>query len=70
MAAAVKSFISWPLTLASTIGHNATRGRFLKTSYVSFADCFLLLDVGPIPLAMLEMAQVVRQAQRLKKVEP
>jgi Ca2+-transporting ATPase len=48
--------------------HNATLGRFLKTSYLSLADCFLLLAVGAIPLVMLELVKVVRQARRPKKI--
>jgi len=50
--------------------HNATLGRFLKTSFLSLADCFLLLAVGTIPLVILEMVKVVRQARRPRKVEP
>ncbi|TKS60594.1 MAG: hypothetical protein EWM73_03085 [Nitrospira sp.] len=48
--------------------HNATLGRFLKTSYLSLADCVLLLAVGAIPLVMLELVKVVRQARRPKKI--
>ncbi len=44
--------------------HNATLGRFLKTSFMPFADCFLLLALGAIPLLVLEFAKVVRQARR------
>jgi Ca2+-transporting ATPase len=44
--------------------HNATLGLFLKTSYLSLADCLLLLAVGVIPLAVLEMVKVVGQARR------
>ncbi len=40
--------------------HNAALGRFLKTSSMSLADCFLLLAVGAIPLLVLELAKVVR----------
>ena len=40
--------------------HNATLGRFLKTSSMPFADCFLLLAVGAIPLLVLEFVKVVR----------
>ncbi len=40
--------------------HNAVLGRFLKTSPMSLADCFLLLAVGAIPLFVLELAKVVR----------
>lgn len=40
--------------------HNATLGRFLRTSTMSFTDCLLLLAVGAIPLLILEMVKVVR----------
>ena len=50
--------------------HNATLGRFLKTSYMPFADCLLLLAVGAIPLLVLEMVKVVRHARRQRKTEP
>ena len=44
--------------------HNAILGRFLKTSFVTLPDCFLLLAVGAIPLLVLEMVKLVRHAQR------
>jgi Ca2+-transporting ATPase len=44
--------------------HNATLGRFLKTSFMPLADCFLLLAVGAIPLLILEVVKVVRHARR------
>ncbi len=43
--------------------HNATLGRFLKTSPMSLADCFLLLAVGAIPLVVLEVVKVVRRSR-------
>ncbi len=49
--------------------HNATLGRFLKTSTMSLADCFLLLAAGAIPLVVLEMVKAVRRA-RQNKVAP
>ena len=49
--------------------HNATLGRFLKTSFMPFADCLLLLAVGAIPLLVLEMVKVVRHARRQRKTE-
>ncbi|HXV67841.1 MAG TPA: cation-translocating P-type ATPase [Nitrospira sp.] len=49
--------------------HDAMLGRFLKTSFLSLADCFVLLAVGAIPLVMLETAKVVRHAQRSRKTE-
>ena len=42
--------------------HNAILGRFLKTSFMPLADCFLLLAVGAIPLLILELVKVVRHA--------
>jgi P-type Ca2+ transporter type 2C len=47
--------------------HNAVLGRFLKTSSMSLADCFLLLAVGAIPLTVLELVKVVRNARRPAK---
>jgi len=44
--------------------HNATFGRFLKTTPLSFADCFVLLALGAIPLVALEAVKVVRHALR------
>jgi Ca2+-transporting ATPase len=45
--------------------HNEILGNFLKTSYMPFADSLILLAVGAIPLLILEMVKVVRNA-RLK----
>jgi Ca2+-transporting ATPase len=42
--------------------HNATFGRFLRTTPLSFADCFILLALGAIPLVALEAVKVVRHA--------
>ena len=44
--------------------HNATLGRFLRTSYMPFSDCLLLLAVGAIPLLIVEAVKVVRHARR------
>ena len=44
--------------------HNATLGRFLKTSFMPFADCFLLLALGAIPLLILEILKVVRHGRQ------
>ncbi len=49
--------------------HNAILGRFLKTSFMPLADCFLLLAVGAIPLIVLELVKVVRNSRR-RKTEP
>ena len=44
--------------------HNATLGRFLKTSSMTFSDCFMLLAAGAIPLLVLEVVKVVRNTRR------
>ena len=44
--------------------HNALLGRFLKTSIMPFADGFLLLALGTIPLLVLELVKVLRDARR------
>jgi P-type Ca2+ transporter type 2C len=44
--------------------HNATLGRFLRTSTMPFTDCLRLLALGAIPLLVLEMVKVVRNARR------
>ena len=44
--------------------HNATLGRFLKTSSVPLADCVLLLAVGAIPLLILEIVKIARHGRR------
>jgi P-type Ca2+ transporter type 2C len=44
--------------------HNAVLGRFLKTSFIPFSDCFLLFAVGAIPLLVLEMVKMVRHSRR------
>jgi Ca2+-transporting ATPase len=68
--------ISLVVVVAVSIGlqvwsqHNATLGRFLKTSPMSFADCFLLLAVGAIPMLVLELVKVVRRARRQRIIEP
>jgi Ca2+-transporting ATPase len=47
--------------------HSETLGRFIKTAYMPFADCLLLLALGSIPLIVLEMVKVVRQIRRQNK---
>jgi Ca2+-transporting ATPase len=44
--------------------HNATLGRFLKSSFMPFTDCLWLLAVGTIPLVVLEMVKLVRNKRR------
>jgi len=43
--------------------HSATLGRFLKTAFMPFTDCLLLLAVGAIPLLVLEMVKSGRPAR-------
>jgi len=50
--------------------HNETLGRFLKTSYMPFSDCLLLLAVGAIPLLVLEIVKVVQNARLQRMTEP
>ena len=49
--------------------HNATLGRFLKTSFVPLNDCLLLLALGAIPLMVLELVKVVRNSRRHGQAE-
>jgi Ca2+-transporting ATPase len=41
--------------------HSATLGGILKTSYMPFTDCLLLLAVGAIPLLVLELVKSIRR---------
>ncbi|HAB19193.1 MAG TPA: hypothetical protein DCE44_22495 [Verrucomicrobiales bacterium] len=50
--------------------HNSILGRFLKTSSMPLADCFLLLAVGAIPLLVLELVKVLRSSRRQGRTEP
>jgi Ca2+-transporting ATPase len=49
------------LALQGLSHHNLALGRFLKTTPLSFADAGLLLALGAIPLAGLEIAKAVRR---------
>lgn len=49
--------------------HNEMLGSFLKTSFLSLADCLVLLAVGAMPLVMLEIIKVVRLVRRSRVVE-
>jgi Ca2+-transporting ATPase len=44
--------------------HNATFGRFLRTSAISFGDGFMLIALGAIPLVGLEIVKVIRHRWR------
>ena len=50
--------------------HNAMLAAFLKTSLIPFSDCLMLLAVGAIPLMVLELVKVVRNARRQKRTDP
>ena len=50
--------------------HNAILGRFLKTSFTPYADGFLLLALGAIPLLVLELVKVARHARHRSRVIP
>jgi len=49
--------------------HNETLGRFLKTSALPLTDCFLLLAIGAIPLLVLELLKMMRNARSQGKAE-
>jgi Ca2+-transporting ATPase len=49
--------------------HNAILGRFLKTSFMSLSECFVLLAMGAIPLMVLEVAKVVPHSRRTGTTE-
>jgi Ca2+-transporting ATPase len=44
--------------------HSEVLGRFLKTTYLPFTDCLVLLALGAIPLAALEVVKLVRNKRR------
>ena len=54
--------VSFALQLWSQ--HNATFGRFLKTTPLSYADGLALLALGAIPLVVLEAAKAIGHARR------
>ena len=64
------------LVVAASLGlqvwsqHNATLGRLLKISAMPLADCILLLAVGAIPLVVLELVKMARQARQRGGTEP
>ncbi len=43
--------------------HNAILSRFLKTSFIPLSECLMLLGVGAIPLAVLELVKVARHSK-------
>lgn len=50
--------------------HNAVLAGFLKTSLMSFSECLMLLAVGAIPLIVLELVKLVRNARQNSKTAP
>jgi len=50
--------------------HNDTLGRFLKTTPIPFTEGLLLIAVGTIPLVVLELVKVVRNARRKSEGHP
>jgi Ca2+-transporting ATPase len=50
--------------------HNETLGRFLKTSGLPFTDFLLLAALGAIPLVVLEVVKVVRNARGKARATP
>ena len=46
--------------------HSETLGRFLKTSPMPLADCFVLVAIGAIPLVVLELVKLGTDAHRLR----
>lgn len=49
--------------------HNATLGRFLKTSWIPLTDCLVLVAIGAIPLLILELLKMVRQRRGPQRTE-
>ncbi len=43
--------------------HNATFGRFLKSTPMPFTDCLLLLAISAIPLVILELVKATRTSK-------
>ncbi len=62
--------VAIPFGLQVWSHHTAVLASFLKTSLMSFSDCLMLLAVGAIPLIVLELVKVVRNARRQIKAEP
>jgi Ca2+-transporting ATPase len=49
--------------------HSEALGSFLKTAYMPFSDCLLLVAIGAIPLLVLELVKVVRNTWRKGKTQ-
>jgi len=49
---------------------DGTLGRLLKSSYLSFSNCLVLLAVAALPLLVLELVKVARYLERQRRLEP
>lgn len=59
--------VSFGLQIASQ--HNAVLGGILKSSYLSVADCAILIAIGSIPLIVLELIKLIRRmANQVKEI--
>jgi P-type Ca2+ transporter type 2C len=50
-----------------SIHHNQALEKFLKSSEISWTDCFVLLAIGAIPFVVLEGIKVLRRPKRAAK---
>lgn len=60
--------VALSFTLQIWSHHNALLSKLLKTSFMDFTDCLMLLALSAIPLAVLELVKVIRSAIRQKRV--
>jgi P-type Ca2+ transporter type 2C len=58
--------VALSFTLQLWSHHNAVLAKFLKTTFIDLGHCLVLLALSAIPLAVLELAKVLRQAIRQK----
>jgi len=72
---ALSTNINLVIVVAASLGlqvwsqHNAMLGGFLKSSFIPLPNCALLLAVAAIPLLVLELSKVVRNARRYRLQE-
>jgi Ca2+-transporting ATPase len=57
--------VALPFSLQVWSQHNATLGRFLKTTSVPVAEGLLLVAVGAIPLVILEIIKGLAVSRRI-----
>ena len=50
--------------------HNGILARFLKTSPIPLTECLIMVALGTIPLLVLELLKVVRNARRETEPHP